>query len=165
MQVVAYILKVIIPAAITIGAAFFLIRLANRGIKNLARKKDFPEANQNVLELVIKWAIGICAVLIVATIFGVKLTSLWAAVSAVIAMAAIGFFAGWSLISSALATIIIMIWQPYNVGDEIEILPDGIKGKVVDISMMFSELEDKDSNKISIPNSQMLQKIIKKLPS
>ncbi len=165
MQIVSYILKVFVPAIIVVALAFLLMKIVKKGIKNLSSKKNLPKATSNMLDLLARWVIVIGAILIIASIVGIELTALWAGVAALVTMAAIGFFAGWSLISSILAAIIIMIWQPYKVGNKIEILPDGIQGKVIFINMMFSILEDDDNNKFSIPNSQMLQKIIKKLPS
>lgn len=165
MDVAAYIFKAVLPAIITIIVAFFLTRIIERGIQSLSRKKDFPEATTNIFKLITRWIIVIVTVLVVATIFGVELTVLWTAISALLAMIAFGLFAGWSIISSFLATIIIMIWRPYKVGDKIELLPDGIEGKVTEMSMMFSTIKLEDKGEVLIPNSQMLQKIIKKIPS
>lgn len=50
-------------------------------------------------------------------------------------------------------------------GDRIEVLPDEIKGKVVEMSMMFSTIRLEDKSEVLIPNSQMLQKMIKHLAS
>lgn len=165
MEFVAYTLKAILPAIITVVIAFFLTRIIERRIRNLPREKDFSAANATILKLITRWVIGVIAVLVVATILGVKLTVLWTTISALLAMVAFGLFAGWSIISSFLATIIIMIWRPYKVGDRIEVLPDGIKGEVVEMSMMFSTIKLEDKGEVLIPNSQMLQKMIKQLPS
>ncbi len=163
MEIAAYIFKVVVPVIITIGLAFFLMRFIEGKIRGLSKKKDFSEANVTILKLIIRWIIIIVTTLVVATIFGIELTVLWTTISVLLGMIVFGLFAGWSIISSFLATIIIMVWRPYKVGDNIELLPDGIKGKVVEMSMMFSELKDENEHIIRIPNSMMLQKIIKKI--
>lgn len=164
MGPVVYFLKSIVPAIFVIVGAFFIYEIVKRGIDRLARKKELPKSASAVLKLSSKWLLSILAVLVTITVLGVELGTFWVVISGLLAMIAVGFFAGWSLISSILATVLILIWQPYKVGTTIEILPQGIKGKVININIMFSTLEDKDKNKFEIPNSQMLQKIIK-IPS
>lgn len=164
MGALLYFFKSIVPAIFVVVGAFFIYEIIRKGIDKQARKKDFPNSTSLLLKLISKWVLGILTVLIAVTMLGVELGSFWLTVSGLLAMVAVGFFASWSLISSMLATILILIWQPYKVGTKIEILPEGIKGKVININMMLSILEDDDKNQFKIPNSQMLQKIIK-LPS
>ena len=51
---------------------------------------------------------------------GVSMNSVWAVLSAVVAMIAIGFVAVWSVLSNLLCTVMLLIFQPFRVGDEIE---------------------------------------------
>lgn len=156
-----YVLQVILPAVITLIVGIVVWRLLETRMNTLTEGGRLPQDTGNALRILLRWVLGITVALVVATIFGVKMTSLWATLSALFAMIAIGLFAGWSLISSLLAAIVIMIWRPFRAGQDIELVADGISGRVIELNMMFSSIADADGNRIEIPNAQMLQKIIK----
>jgi len=45
--------------------------------------------------------------------------------------------------------------------DTIEVLPDGIKGKVLAINTFYTIIADEEENYINIPNSLFFQKYVK----
>lgn len=112
-----------------------------------------------------RWIRGIltllCA-LAVAAVAGYRFESLWSFLAAILAMVAIGFVAVWSILSNILATFIILIWRPFNVGEWIEVAPDGIDGQVVDINFIYTILRTDDGRRISIPNNLFAQKYIRR---
>jgi small-conductance mechanosensitive channel len=154
-------LRMILPAALVLFGAGVLLAFLEQRIARATSENRLPMATAASLRIILRSVIGLLAVLAVAMIFGVRLASLWAGISALLAMIAIGFFAGWSLMSSALATIIIMLWHPYKVGDTIEIPADSIRGRLREMNMMFSTIVDEEGSQFIVPNSQMLQKIVK----
>lgn len=107
--------------------------------------------------------------LIIALIFiwSINIKELWVAISSVIALIALAFFAVWSIIVNILAGILLFFTNPFKIGDIIEIHPDGVKGKVLAINTFFALLEEEKNdgtiNHISIPNSLFFQKYIKKI--
>jgi small-conductance mechanosensitive channel len=78
-------------------------------------------------------------------------------------MIAVAFFAVWSLVGNILAGIIIFFTEPFKINDQIEILPENIKGKVIAINTFFTLLHDEEHNIINIPNSMIFQKFVKKI--
>ena len=123
-------IKSVLAAVLVLIVAFVLISLLQRALKRLLIQKGVDLSIVSRITLFVRWFLGLLAVLAAITILGIGVASIWTALSAVLAMAAIGFFAGWSLISSSLAMLIIIIWRPYKVGDAIELLPDGICGRL-----------------------------------
>jgi small-conductance mechanosensitive channel len=110
----------------------------------------------------VRWIIIIFVVLGVASVVGVSLESLWVAVSAIIAMTLVGFFASWSLLSNTLAALVIMIWRPFEVGDRIEIMSDNIAGEVTDINLMYSKVTTQDGEVVNVPNNMFLSRFVKR---
>jgi len=64
--------------------------------------------------------IGLITVIVILSIFGFNLGGIWATLSTVLAMIAIGFVAVWSMLSNVSATVLILLMRPFNIGDEIE---------------------------------------------
>jgi small-conductance mechanosensitive channel len=66
------------------------------------------------------------------------------------------------MLSNILATLIILVWRPFNVGEDIELAPDGITGRVIDINFMFTLLKTPEGGRVTVPNSLFLQKYTKR---
>ena len=97
------------------------------------------------------------------SVFGV-LESVWAAFLAVIAMVAIGFVAVWSVLSNAFCTLMLLIYQPFQIGDRIIIPADSLEGEVSDLNLMYTTLRGAEGDIIQIPNNQFFQKAIRRIP-
>ena len=100
---------------------------------------------------------------------GVSLASVWTVVSAVVAMVAIGFVAVWSILSNILCTLMLLIFQPFKVGNEVEIvdpaMASGINGVVRNINLMVTTLRSSQNDEIidtQIPNNLFFQKLVRK---
>lgn len=96
--------------------------------------------------------------------FGVNLEGLWTALGAVAAMVAIGFVAVWSILSNALCTLIILVFRPFNIGDEVELPGEPTKGKVVDLTLIYTTLKSDDGALFQVPNNMFFQKVVKCRP-
>ena len=81
----------------------------------------------------------------------------------ILALIAVAFFAVWSLVGNILAGMIIYFTTPFKINDLIEVMPDGIKGKVLTINTFFTVLIDEDDNYINIPNSLFFQKYVRNI--
>lgn len=95
-------------------------------------------------------------------LWGISLENAWISIAGFLGLVAIGFFAVWSILSNIFAGIAIFFNRPFKIEDTIEIVPDGIRGKVIDINSFFIILKDTEGNTIQIPNNMVFQKIIKK---
>jgi len=102
---------------------------------------------------------------------GVQVTSIWAAVISATALLAGGFIALSSLISNLLCTVLLLVFMPFRIGDEIELIEatrtgEGLRGRVVGLNLFFASIQNAtaDGNRTSIiriPNTTFFQKTIR----
>ncbi len=148
--------------ALVIVIALVIDRIAFAALYTLYRSGRLPISTVNIIR---RWARGVLTVLvalIVVALAGFKIDSLWTFLTAILAMVAIGFVAVWSILSNVLATLVILIWRPFNVGERIEVLPEGIEGQVIDINFVYTILKSEDGKKMAIPNNLFVQKFIRR---
>jgi small-conductance mechanosensitive channel len=62
-------------------------------------------------------------------------------------------------ISNLVAGLIIIVYEPFDLADTIEL--DGTRGKVVDIDLRYMTLQTESEN-VLIPNSNFLTSVIRK---
>jgi hypothetical protein len=77
-------------------------------------------------------------------------------------LVAIGFVAVWSVLSNFLCTLVLVIMKPFSVGDEIELPAANVRGRVADMSMIFTTLESAPGETVMVPNSTFFQNIFKR---
>jgi hypothetical protein len=71
----------------------------------------------------------------------------------------VGFLAVWTMISNVTASVFITIWSPFKLGQMVEIVPENLKGRVVDRNMMFTVLRDGSDRVLHVPNNLFFQKM------
>lgn len=154
----------ILSALIYIGLVWILYYLLARGLGLVREKGKLADPIVLFSRRVLRWCAVVLAVVLLLQAFGL-LHNVWAMISAVLAMVAIGFVAVWSVLSNALCSLILMIARPFRVGDEIELPPDGMKGKVVNFNMLFTTLKADGGAFLQIPNNAFFQRVIYRRPS
>ena len=157
----------LLHAAIILVAAWVLNWLVRRALDRLCTRYDFERAfaigTRRVLGIVIYTA----AFLAIMQAFGVSGAVLWGTLTGFIAVAAVAFFAAWSVLSNIFCALLILTTRPFRLGDRIELLENGDKpglgGRVVDINFVHTTLhearEDGTDTVLQIPNSQFFQKV------
>lgn len=147
-----------------------LLKLIRRFLSTLAEKQFITPPFLVVLQSVLRWIVYVVIILLILQQIGVSLNSVWAVLSAIVAMIAIGFVAVWSVLSNLLCTIMLLIMQPFRIGDEIEIIDpamtSGVSGKVRNINLIFTKLEvpapdSQYRTAFQVPNNLFFQKIIR----
>ena len=156
----SYLLKTILPIIIAIIGAIATERILITSISKYEKKKGLSQSHLHLLKLLIKWSIIVILIVVVASIFGVGISNLWATFAGLIATVIIGFFAMWSILSNVMATIIILIARPFSIGDGLTILPEKISGEAVDINLLYSKLKTDEGDIITVPNITFLTKFI-----
>jgi hypothetical protein len=151
--------------ALTVLIALIVDRVLYAALFTLYRTGRLPLSTTRLLRRWTRAALVVLVVLTMVAIAGWKIDSLWTFLTTLLAMIAIGFVAVWSILSNLLATVVILIWRPFNVGEEVEVVPEGITGRIVDISFMYTTLKAADGSRTSVPNSLWVQKLIKRTPS
>ena len=120
------------------------------------------------------WVSIVTAGLLVLERLGVSGQVLWTAITGFAAVAAVAFFAAWSVLSNIFCAFLIFSTQPFRVGDELEILDAsdkvGMHGRVLAIHLLYTVLEevgraDGRPTLIQVPNSAFFQKTIRRWQS
>ncbi|WP_110948787.1 mechanosensitive ion channel family protein [Pseudomonas bohemica] len=144
------------------AVARFLTRLAER----------YPLLPPELLVMLrggLRWLIMGTAFVAVLGRLGVSASVLWAALSGFVAVAAVAFFAMWSVLSNLLCAVFIFTMGPFRIGDVVELVDTtdkpGIKGRVTAINLMFTTLVEPaelGGTLVQVPNSQFFQKSIRR---
>lgn len=135
----------------------------------LARRRHKPTAPafaQRRLGLpkgVARWlVIGLVSVAALLAL-GIDLQGLWSTLVAALSLVAIGFVAMWSILSHMLASILIVVFRPFEVGDRVEVVGDDpVVGEVVDLNPVYTTLRADDGSTIQVPNNLFFQKAVKR---
>lgn len=155
-------LKALPLAVLVLIGAGIVQFLLTRGLSILADRTRLEPADLLPLKKVLKSVLYLVTSILLLTIFGVNLGGLWAILSTILAMVAIGFVAVWSLLSNVSATVIILLVRPFAVGDELEFAGEPVKGKVVDLNFLYTTLRADDGALVQIPNNLFFQKSLKR---
>lgn len=147
---------------ITIVAAVLLTFVVRRLLLFVARRTSLTEQEVIPVYRVIKWLIATAAFVLILGAFGVNMNGIWALMGTILAMIAIGFVAVWSVLSNSLCTVIIMLFRPFSVGDDVEIMGDPVKGRVVDLNFVYTTLDAGDGSVMQVPNNLFFQKAIRR---
>lgn len=164
-------------ASITIGLQIALILLLallvrsvlHRFINRLGEDKHLPVdlvvGGRRLISLLVFGA----ALLWVLDRLGVSGMVLWTAFTGFAAVAAVAFFAAWSVLSNIFCSILIYTTRPFGLNDEVELLESGDKpglgGRVLDINLIYTTLEEKapgPENKgsyLRVPNNLFFQRM------
>ena len=154
-------------------AGYLAQRFVAKGLTRLGERYPFPPQLLMPLRGGLRWFIMGSAVIVVLERLGVSATVLWTALSGFVAVAAIAFFAMWSVLSNLLCAVLIFTVGPFRVGDHIELLDTaekpGALGRVVDINLLYTTLEDatapEPGSLLQIPNALIFQRVLRRWPA
>lgn len=155
--------------ALIVAGAWALRLLLTRLIRRLGARYGLPP------ELVIgarrasSFLVHAGALLLILDRLGVSATVLWTAITGFTAVAAVAFFAAWSVLSNIFCTLLIFTVRPFRLYDHIELLENGekpgLKGRVIDIDLIYTTLEEPAAERaatvLRVPNSLFFQRIIR----
>jgi small-conductance mechanosensitive channel len=106
-------------------------------------------------------ALWIVAAMLVLEIWGVSVGGLWTVLVSAATIIGVGFLATWTMISNITASFFIAFWRPFRLGDTIEMLPENLSGRVIDINLMFIVVRENGGAVIQIPNNLFFQKMFR----
>ncbi len=152
-------------------AGYLAQRFVARGLTRLGQRYPFPPQLLMPLRGGLRWLIMGSAVIFVLERLGVSATVLWTALSGFVAVAAVAFFAMWSVLSNLLCAILIFTVGPFRLGDVVELVDTldkpGIKGRVVAINLLYTTLIEPEeagtgSAMVQVPNSLFFQRSVRR---
>lgn len=166
-------LDVVVPLLqifVIVLAAWLLHRLLRRLIMRASDHYQFPHELLMPINTVVRWLIIVSALLLVLERLGVSAGVLWTAFTGFATVGAVAFFAAWSVLSNLFCAFLIFTVGPFRVGDHIELLDTaekpGALGKVVDINLLYTTLEDATApvpdTLLQIPNALIFQRVLRR---
>ena len=166
-------IDIIVPGAQILGilvAAWLLQYLLRRLLQRTATAYQLPNELVSPIRNLIRWVIMGGAILLVMERLGVSATVLWTGFTGFVAVAAVAFFAAWSVLSNLFCALLIFTVRPFRLNDVVELIDSGdkpgIKGRVIDINLVYTTLEDVTPQAqgalLQIPNSLFFQKSLRR---
>ncbi len=167
-------LEVIIPGTqilLILFAAWLLQRVLRRIVRRASAHYQVPDELVVPMNGLIRWIIVASAALLVLERMGVSATVLWTAFTGFATVGAVAFFAAWSVLSNLFCALLIFTVRPFKIGDYIEVLDTaekpGAKGRVVDINLLYTTLEDHSATAgqvawLQIPNALVFQRVVRR---
>ncbi|BAM02654.1 mechanosensitive ion channel family protein [Phycisphaera mikurensis] len=153
----------VLSTLVILAAATFGYRLASRGIAAMVQRTHLDESVGVTLRTFLRWVTVVLVLAAVAARWGV-LENFWAAIVGAVTLVAIGFFAVWSVLSNVLCSLILLANRPFRVGDEIELPPDPIRGRVLAVNLTHTTLLDGEGATFQVPNNLFFQRVFKRHP-
>ncbi len=74
-------------------------------------------------------ALWIVAAMLILNLWGIGMGGLWTLFVSAAAVIGVGFLAVWAMISNITASLFLTIWRPFHLGQTVELLPEGLKGR------------------------------------
>lgn len=151
------------PAALTVAAVLVTVLLARPRRRPAAAAPAFARRRLGLPKGVSRWLVigGFAVGALLA--LGIDLQGLWSTLGAALSLIAIGFVAMWSILSHMLASILIVVFRPFEVGDRVEIVGDDpVGGEVTDLNPVYTTMRTEDGGTLQIPNNLFFQKAMKR---
>lgn len=167
-------LEIVVPVlqvVLIVAAAWLLQRLSRRVIRRLGEHNVPPELTTGARRISAFLIYGAAALLVLERL-GVSAGVLWAAFTGFAAVAAVAFFAVWSVLSNIFCSVLIFATRPFRLYDQIEVLENGekagLKGRVIDINLIYTTLQEENTPDghpgptLQIPNSLFFQRAVRR---
>jgi len=151
----------IIGTFVILIVGLLIQKLLQKTIDRYVRKYRIAHRRNLAMHKTKSVFIYICMLIGIVLLWGVALESVWVSVAGLIGLIAIGFVAVWSILSNVVAGMLLFFNQTLRIEDQIELLPDGIGGKVLDVNSFFVILVDDEGNKLHVPNNFFFQRYVK----
>ena len=151
--------------------AWLLRLLVRRIIERVGHRYTLPVEAVVGGRRVTSFLIYAAALLLILERLGVSGTVLWTAFTGFAAVAAVAFFAAWSVLSNIFCTMLILTTRPFRLYDHVELLENGekpgLRGQVVDINLVYTTLRETDDGdgagtSLQIPNSLFFQRALRR---
>lgn len=155
-------LRVLQSALILLVAWLLFVGLRGR-ILAFARWANLPRLAFAPVRLTLRYGILALAFVLVLGRWGFQIDTLLAVLGTILGLVAIGFVAVWSVLSNFLCAFVLVLFKPFAVGDEVELSGgDGVKGRVIDLNLLFTTLDAGTGETVLVPNNTFFQRIFRR---
>lgn len=162
--------ELIVVSALILGAGALLAALADRGTRRLIRYAQARGLRISleatlILTRTLRFVVFGLAVLTLLNYWGLGFGGIWTGLLSIVAAIGVALIATWALVSNVTGALFLSVWRPYRIGDTLEILPEGVKGRAIDRNLMFTVLTQDDGGIVSIPNNLIFQRVVRCYPA
>ncbi|PRQ04301.1 Small-conductance mechanosensitive channel [Enhygromyxa salina] len=158
-RITTYLVDELLPdlvvAVVTLGTAWLVWKLLERGARAVLRRSELDETAQSFIQTVIRYLILTIGVVTALAQLGVDTASLLTSLGVV--GLTIGFAARDTL-SNVISGLFIFWDRPFVISDLVEI--DGKYGRVQNITMRSTRVVTVDGRMLAIPNSQIVNSVV-----
>jgi len=138
-----------------------LSRSVKQWLNHLQSRLNVTDKTNSIINRVIIAVLWTLTVVIVLDIWGIGLGGAWAVLVGAVTIIGVGFIATWAMTSNFTASFFLVLWRPFHVGQTVKILPENLRGRVVDRNLMFTTFSEDSGSVLQIPNSLFFQKIFR----
>lgn len=147
----------LMESAVILAIGLTLFFALKGRITSIAERTSLPRLALTPVRLAVRYGILAITIFMVLGRWGFQADTMIAVAGTILGLVAIGFVAVWSVLSNFLCTFVLILFKPFCIGDEIEMVASGVKGKVVDLSLIFTTLETAPGQTVLIPNNTFFQ--------
>ncbi|PJK11429.1 mechanosensitive ion channel protein MscS [Lysobacteraceae bacterium NML120232] len=135
-------------------------------LKKLSQRYDLPVEVRVGTRRILNVLLGFGTLLLMLERLGVSGGVLWTAFTGFTAVAAVAFFAAWSVLTNIFCALLLLMTRPFRLHDHIELMEGGdrpgLRGKVVDMNLIYVTLLETHpkggESHLRIPNSLFFQR-------
>ncbi|HMA71736.1 MAG TPA: mechanosensitive ion channel domain-containing protein [Xanthobacteraceae bacterium] len=157
-------MAVLATIGLIIGAfalSYLLKRPLQNWLRRVASRLRLPYETVLTTTRVLIGLLWVVVATLVLEIWGISVGGLWTLVVSAATIVGVGFLATWTMVSNITASFFIAFWRPFHLGDNIEMLPENLKGRVIDSNLMFVVVREDAGAVIQIPNNLFFQKMFR----
>jgi small-conductance mechanosensitive channel len=137
--------------------------VARNSINRILSKFEFGIERKRISHKIVNLFITLFALIFLAGIWNIDRSQLMVFITSTLTLVGVGFIAQWSILANVTSSLILFFNHPMKLGQEIQILDKeyDINGTLIDISFFFLYIKTDEGEIITIPNSVVLNKVIK----
>ncbi|GIX47264.1 MAG: hypothetical protein KatS3mg131_1475 [Candidatus Tectimicrobiota bacterium] len=156
---------------VVVALGFLAYGVVRRSLRLLVQRQYLSAPLGAMLQGLARWGIGILVGLLVLQQAGLRVASLWATLLTLAGMVTVGFIAVWSVLSNVLCAVLLVLFGPFRLGDDIEIIEAtggrGLRGEVIGFNALYTTLrevreEGPGEAVVQVPNNVFFQKTLRR---
>jgi small-conductance mechanosensitive channel len=155
---------ILATATVVIGASLIILllnRLLRRWLIGIGAQLHVGYETTLIATRALTTILWVITALLLFDIWGIGIGGLWTLLVSVATVIGVGFLATWTMVSNITASFFLALWRPFRLGQIVEVIPENLKGRVIDRNVMFTTLREDGGNIIQIPNNLFFQKMFR----
>lgn len=156
-----YKVQIIESIVVVIGylISHFIIKVF---INNTLKQTHLQRGRRKIIVKAAQLFTFLTLIILLSAVWGLKQNEIAVFVGTIFTALGIAFFAQWSLLSNITSSLLLFFNHPMKIGDRLKILDKDypFEREITDLTYFFVHLKSDEGEKITIPNSLLLQKSI-----